>query len=195
MLKNINWLDDFGIFLIRAMVGAVFIYHGSQKLFPFFDGAGLAGTAQYLNTLSIPYPAYGAVLVGAAEFIGGLALITGYGMRMMALPMVFAMGVASWYGHSHTFSILKGGMEYPLTLGVVLFGLACTGPGKFSLRRLWPERAAYQVETNEETRRRVLRRSETQVQTRTEPQVQTQPRRTPAMSRPSSESVNTARAA
>lgn len=162
MLKKINWLDDFGILVIRLMLGVVFVFHGSQKLFAFFDGPGLAGFAQYIESINLPYPAYGAVLAGAAEFLGGLALITGFGMRTMTVPMIFAMGVASWYVHGHTFSIQNNGMEYPLTLGVLLFGLACTGPGKFSLTRLLPERAAYQVETSEETRRRVLRRTPTE---------------------------------
>ncbi len=173
MFKKINGLNDFGILVIRLMLGAVFVFHGSQKLFGVFDGAGLASFAKYIASIGLPYPAYGAVLAGGAEFLGGLALIGGYGMRTMALPLIVTMGVASWYGHAHTFSIQSQGMEYPLSLGVILIGLACTGPGKFALRRLWPERlATWSLESkssdsrdsrsaaDDEIRRRVLRRKE-----------------------------------
>jgi len=185
VFKKINWLDDFGILVIRLMLGTVFVFHGSQKLFAFFDGPGLPGFAQYIESINLPYPAYGAVLAGAAELLGGLALITGFGMRTMTVPLIFTMGVASWYVHGHTFSIQNNGMEYPLTLGVILFGLACTGPGKFSLSRLLPERTAYQVEASEETRKRVLSRAPA------ERQPQPNAARTPAPARRTA-AINTA---
>ena len=31
---------DFGLFLIRGIVGVVFMFHGSQKLFGWFGGTG-----------------------------------------------------------------------------------------------------------------------------------------------------------
>ncbi len=159
MFKKVNWLGDFGLLVIRLMLGVVFIFHGSQKLFGLFDGPGLPGFAKNLDSLGLPYPAFGAVLASSAEFLGGLALITGFGMRTMTIPLITAMGVACWYAHNHSFSIQQQGMEYPLTLGVVLFGMLCAGPGRFALSRLFPKRETHQVTTEEKARRRVLSRS------------------------------------
>ena len=137
--KRINWSSAVGLLLIRVILGVVFTYHGSQKLFGLFDGASLGGFARYLETLNNPYPAVAAVLAGSAEFLGGLALIFGYGMRIMVLPLIGTMGVACLLVHREAFSIQHNGLEYPLTLAVVLTGLALIGPGRITLGRLFPD--------------------------------------------------------
>ena len=119
-MKRNNLTGDLGCLIIRLMIGAVFVFHGSQKLFGWFEGPGLVEFAKGLESMKIPYPAYAAVLAAGAEMLGGLALITGLGMRLMVVPMVVTMGVACYTAHAHTFSMHKGGMEYPLTLGVVM---------------------------------------------------------------------------
>ncbi len=131
--RQFNWLGDLGLLLIRLMLGVVFVYHGGEKLFGLFEGAGLAGFAQYLETLKVPYPEYAAVLAGGAEFLGGLALITGYGVRWMVVPLATTMGVATYLVHQHAFSLQQNGMEYPLTLGVVALAIGLTGPGRISV--------------------------------------------------------------
>jgi putative oxidoreductase len=124
---------DIGLLLIRCVLGSVFIFHGAQKLFGVWDGAGLGGFATWLETLAVPYPAYAAVLAGGAEFLGGIALLTGIWMRAATLPLMVTMAVAIVFVHKHTMSMQENGFEYPLTLAVVLCGLACTGPGRFWL--------------------------------------------------------------
>ncbi len=126
-------LTDLGLLLMRGMLGSVFIFHGAQKLFGVWDGAGLGGFATWLESMNLPYPAYAAVLAGAAEFVGGIALVTGVWMRTAILPLVVTMAVAIGVVHEPTFSIQQEGFEYPLTLAVLLVGLACTGPGRFWL--------------------------------------------------------------
>ena len=123
--------SDTGLLLIRAMVGIVFAYHGSQKLFGLFGGGGIAGTAGFFESIGIPLPAVSAVLAGGTEFFGGLALLAGIGSRLAALPLVFTMLVASFTVHGGSFGAQSGGMEYPLTLAVVTAGLALLGPGRF----------------------------------------------------------------
>ncbi|MEM7313664.1 MAG: DoxX family protein [Planctomycetota bacterium] len=151
--KRINWSSDSGLFLIRVILGVVFVYHGSQKLFGMFDGASLGGFARYLETLKVPYPAVAAVLAGSAEFLGGLALITGYGMRTMTVPLITTMGVACFLVHRDAFSIQHNGLEYPLTLGVVLVGLFLTGPGRFTVGRLFPDEIMIDEAVAEERRK------------------------------------------
>ena len=126
-----DYLPDFGLLVIRLMLGSVFIFHGAQKLFGIWDGAGLGGFATWLETINMPYPPYAAVLAGGAEFLGGVALVSGIWMRTATLPLIATMAVAITFVHAHTMSAQENGIEYPLTLAVVLLGLACTGPGRF----------------------------------------------------------------
>jgi putative oxidoreductase len=122
-----------GLLLIRLMLGAVFVFHGSQKLFGVFDGPGVAGFASFLTSLDVPMPQVSAWAAALAEFVGGLALITGLYLRLMAVPLAFTMLVASFAAHGQAFSLQNGGMEYSLSLAVCVLGLALTGPGPLAL--------------------------------------------------------------
>jgi putative oxidoreductase len=128
-------LSDVGLLLIRVMVGVVFVFHGSQKLFGAFGGPGLEGFAGFLAKMGLPQPYLQAVLAGSAEFLGGLSLGLGLGTRVAVVPLVVTMAVASVMAHGHAFDAQKGGMEYPLMLLVVLVGLGLTGPGAVALGR------------------------------------------------------------
>jgi putative oxidoreductase len=127
---------DVALLAMRLMLGAVFIFHGSQKLFGWFGGQGLSGMTEFLKTLNVPMPAVNAVLAACAEFFGGLAVLLGLATRMATVPMIVTMLVASFVVHKNAFSAQNGGMEYPLTLAVMLFSLALMGPGRLTLLRL-----------------------------------------------------------
>jgi len=122
-----------GLLLIRLMLGTIFVFHGSQKLFGAFGGPGLEGFAGFLGSLDVPLPQASAWAAALAELGGGLALITGLYLRLMALPLAFTMLVASFAAHGQAFSLQDGGMEYSLCLAVVVLGLALTGPGPLAL--------------------------------------------------------------
>ena len=124
-------LHDFGLLLIRLIIGAIFVFHGSQKLFGLFDGVGLANFTTFLNDLHVPYPEYASVVAAAAEFLGGLSLITGLWIRTMAIFLTGTMATAIVLVHPNTFSAQRNGMEYPLALAAVALGLSCTGAGRF----------------------------------------------------------------
>lgn len=129
-------LLDTGLLLMRAVVGTVFVFHGLQKMTGIWGGPGLPAFAGLLETLHVPYPAYGAVAAAAAELLGGAALITGFACRIATLPLMATMGVAIYFMHRDAFAAQAGGMEYPLTLGVVCAGLGLTGPGSFAIRSI-----------------------------------------------------------
>ncbi len=129
---------DVGLLLIRVMVGIVGIFHGAQKLFGAFGGHGIKGTAGFFEQTNIPFPTASVVLAGSAEFFGGLLVAVGLFSRIGALFFAFTMLVASFVVHGKAFSAQNGGMEYPLTLAVVLIGLFFTGPGRYALGRKLP---------------------------------------------------------
>lgn len=128
---------DAALLLIRLMLAAVFLYHGSQKLFGWFGGGGVEGMAAFNAQQGIPLPWLSAWLAGAAEFFGGLALLTGIWQRLATIPLVFTMLVASFVVHGGAFSVQNGGMEYPLTLAVVAAAAGLLGPGRYTILNLW----------------------------------------------------------
>jgi putative oxidoreductase len=63
--------------VMRALIGGLFVGHGTQKLFGWFGGPGLEGTTGMMEKLEMRPPRRQAVLVGAAEAGGGLLLALG----------------------------------------------------------------------------------------------------------------------
>ena len=75
--------------LVRAILGAVFVSEGIQKfLFPDELGVG-----RFVK-IGIPAPEVMAPFVGTVETVGGLFLILGLGTRLVAVPLLFSMLVA-----------------------------------------------------------------------------------------------------
>ena len=131
-------LKDWGLLIIRLMLAWVFIYHGSQKLFGAFGGMGMVGFEHFLASVGAPMPKVSAYLSALTEFCGGIVLLLGTGTRLVAIPMCINMGMAVWVMHRYGFSGVhdQGGYEYPLELGVVIFGLLVAGPGRLTLGAL-----------------------------------------------------------
>ncbi len=125
--------NDIGLLLIRAAVGAIFVYHGSQKLLGIFGGPGIDGTAQMFAAIGIPLPYLNAWLASSAETFGGLMLIVGLLTRPAALLLTFVMAVAVSVVSGNGFDVRNGGIEYPLMLGIILLATAFLGAGRFSL--------------------------------------------------------------
>ncbi|MFO1054034.1 MAG: DoxX family protein [Planctomycetota bacterium] len=130
--------SDLALLAMRVMIGVVFVFHGSQKAFGLFDGVGFEGFKGWISSLNVPMPAISAALAVGAELLGGLAFLTGFAMRLMSLPMAFTMLVAitqvHWKNGFYNNDPAKHGYEFPLTLMVMILGLALLGPGRFALR-------------------------------------------------------------
>lgn len=124
---------DVGLLLIRAVLAIVFIYHGGQKLFGWWGGYGIGGTAGWMASIGFPLPTLNAVLAGSAEFFGGIVLLLGTGARLAAIPMAFTMAVAVYVTSGGGFSAQTNGIEFPLTLGVVLVALGLLGAGRYTV--------------------------------------------------------------
>ena len=80
--------------LIRIFLAPIFIIAGYGKL------AALENTAYYFGEyLGLPAPMLMAVLAGATEFFGGIALLFGLATRWFAVPLMFTMIVAATTAH------------------------------------------------------------------------------------------------
>jgi putative oxidoreductase len=121
---------------LRVPVGIIFAAHGAQKLFGWFGGYGLEGTGQFFASVGLNPGYLMALLAGAAEFFGGLALVFGVLVRPAAAALSFAMLIAIFAVHfSKGFFLDKGGYEYALALFAASLSLLFSGAGRYSVDR------------------------------------------------------------
>jgi putative oxidoreductase len=123
--------------ILRAPLGLILAAHGAQKLFAWFGGYGLDGTAQWMTSVGITPGYLMALLAGSAEFFGGLALLFGLLTRPAAVISAFTMLVAIFTVHiGNGLFMANNGYEYGLTLFVALSALAVQGGGSLSFDNL-----------------------------------------------------------
>lgn len=126
----------YGLTVLRIFVGIIFAAHGSQKLFGWFGGNGLAGTAQWLESIGLAPGTLMALLSGGTEFFGGLALIVGLLVRPAALGLAFTLLVAIFSVHiSHGLFMANNGYEFALALLGGSIAVLIEGAGKLSIDR------------------------------------------------------------
>jgi len=122
-----------GLFLVRVVVGLVMAAHGSQKLFGWFGGYGIAGTGGYLESIGFRPGRVFAAAAGASEFLGGLLIAAGLlgpvGPALVLATMIVA--AVSVHG-KHGLFAANNGIEVPLLYAVIAAGLIFTGPGAYS---------------------------------------------------------------
>jgi putative oxidoreductase len=82
---------NLGLFVLRVVVGGLFIGHGTQKLFGWFNGYGVEGTAGFMGKLGYRPPKQMAILAGAAETGGGVLLILGLFTPLAAAAIIGVM--------------------------------------------------------------------------------------------------------
>ena len=122
---------EYGLLLLRIVVGVIFVGHGAQKLFGRFGGSGLEGTAQFFASIGYRRPRLMAVVAGLAEFGGGLLLIAG-----LLTPLASLLIATVMLNAIVTVVFPKGflgGYELEFMLLTVVVALAATGPGRISL--------------------------------------------------------------
>lgn len=118
-----------GLTVLRVVTGVVFLAHGWQKLFVY----GLDGVEQAMAGMGIPLPGVSAVLVTAAEFLGGAALLAGFLTRLAAIPLAITMAVAMLAVHLPGGFFAPNGVEFTLTLLAASVALGLTGPGALAV--------------------------------------------------------------
>ncbi|TDF34957.1 DoxX family protein [Alteromonadaceae bacterium M269] len=118
---------------VRIGAGVIFAAHGAQKLFGWFGGYGLEGTAGWMDSIGLGPGMLMATLAGSAEFLGGVFLILGLLVRPAALILAFTMLVAIVSVHlGNGLFMSNNGYEFGLALLVISIGLAVRGAGSLS---------------------------------------------------------------
>lgn len=132
----LNTHAGYGLTVLRIFVGIIFVAHGSQKLFGWFGGNGLAATAQWMESIGLAPGTLMALMAGGTEFFGGLALIIGLLARPAALGLSFTLLVAIFSVHIHNgLFMANNGYEFALALLAGTLAVLIEGAGKISLDR------------------------------------------------------------
>ncbi|MFG3350541.1 DoxX family protein [Streptomyces sp. NPDC048001] len=124
---------DAGLLALRVGTGAVLAAHGTQKLFGWFGGGGLEGTARGMEAMGFHPPKQSALAAGLTETGAGALLALG-----LATPAAGAAAAGNMAGavsvHAPAgFFAQSGGYEYPLFLGFAAGAIGVLGPGRWSL--------------------------------------------------------------
>ena len=128
-MKTIRARADLGLLVIRLVVGLVFIMHGYQKLFVY----GFAGIGEGFAKMGIPMPMVMGPAIGILETFGGIALIIGFGTRIVGLLLACDMLGAIMFVHIKNGFFGPMGVEFVLTLLAAALALALAGAGEMSV--------------------------------------------------------------
>ena len=135
--KIINTNDSLAPLLLRIPVGFILFAHGAQKLFAWFGGYGLEGTAGWMDSIGLSPGFLMAILSGSAEFFGGLFILLGLLTRPAAAITAFTMIVAIFTVHfGNGLFLSNDGYEFGLSLFAITASLVISGGGRFSIDSL-----------------------------------------------------------
>ena len=122
---------------LRLGAGVLFTAHGAQKLFGWYGGYGLEGTAGWMVSIGLEPGVLMAAMAGSAEFFGGLLLVTGLLVRPTALILALTMLVAIVTVHlENGLFMSNNGYEFGLALLAISVALVFRGAGSLSADRL-----------------------------------------------------------
>ena len=128
-MRSLEKLKPLGLFILRAALGASFIFHGYPKL---------SDPARALKAFpAFGFPSYFAYISGIIELFGGGLLIAGLLTRGAALLLAVEMGVVLGRTILPSVGIYAfGRYETELLLGAMAIALVTTGAGLISLDAL-----------------------------------------------------------
>ena len=125
---------DLGLCILRVVFGFLMAAHGSQKLFGWFRGYGLAGTGAFMESLDFHPGRVFATVAGISEIGGGLLLAIGLAVPVAAATIVAVMITAIGSVHmGNGLLATSNGVELPLLYTTGAAVIAWVGPGAYSV--------------------------------------------------------------
>src|SRR5262245_5686020 len=132
--RDLSWL------IIRLTAGGMLLVHGILKVLPMaekgFSATIEAFAAGSMARRGIEPALYAAYAVFFLETIGAVIIMLGLFTRFFAAATAIQFAVITFVAHwPQGFAWSRGGWEYPLFWGLILFAIALRGGGPYSLDR------------------------------------------------------------
>lgn len=125
-----NGLRSIALLVARVLLGIIFIFHGWQKL----HTNGIAGTKAFFESVNVPAPGFSAYFATWVELIGGIMLILGLALPIVAILLVIDMiGAIATVHWDLGFWNTDGGYEFPLALIAGLLAVGFANAGVFAV--------------------------------------------------------------
>jgi putative oxidoreductase len=121
-----------GLLILRVVVGALLVGHGTQKLFGWFGGHGPRATGAFFELLGYRPGVLFAAVAGLTEAGGGMMLAVGLLTPLAGAAVVGVMLNAASSLRGRGPWVINGGWEYTVVLATVGASIALTGPGSVS---------------------------------------------------------------
>lgn len=119
---------------LRVLVGVLFVGHGTQKLFGWFNGNGLEATGAGFDSMGFKPGKATAVVAGMSEAGGGALLAAGMATPAAGAALTGTMIQAIRTVHASNGPwVSNGGWEYNAVLIAVVLAIVERGPGPFSI--------------------------------------------------------------
>lgn len=122
-----------GLLLARLIFGALLVGHGTQKLFGWFGGYGIAGTAGYFEQLGFRPGRFFVITAALSEVASGILIALGLlgpvGPALLLSVMIVAAISVHW--KNGVFATANG-IEVPLLYATGAIALAFIGYGPFA---------------------------------------------------------------
>lgn len=122
-----------GLLVLRLVIGLLLVGHGTQKLFGFFGGPGLAGAGGFFHSLGFRPGKPMAMVAGVSEAGAGLLLVLGLFTPLASAAIIGTLVVAGSVHWAKGVWGQNGGYESSLLYIAAAAALAFTGPGAYSL--------------------------------------------------------------
>ncbi len=154
MVKFLTGLRSVALLIARVALGGILIAHGFDR----WQVRKVASQIAYLNSYGVPYADYAAWGAIVLELVGGIFLVVGALVPLVALAVVaqqaLIIAYISWrrgpwlLDASNTY---VGGYEYNVALGSLALLLAVFGGGAVSVDRLFRRKKVDEDEDDEPT--------------------------------------------
>jgi putative oxidoreductase len=132
--RDLSWL------VVRLTAGGMLLVHGIMKVMPMTENGFSATIAAFatgsMARRGIEPAMYAAYAVFFLETVGAVMIILGLFTRMFAAALAIEFAIITFVAHWPAgFAAGRGGWEYPLFWGLILFAIALRGGGPYSLDR------------------------------------------------------------
>jgi putative oxidoreductase len=128
--------SDFGLLILRVVVGGTMFAHGAQKAFGWWGGPGPDRWRNVVGGMGFKPIGFWTAVSIAAELCGALLLLGFLTPIVAAVIIAQAVVIMGQVHLPKGFFNTAGGIEFPLTIWAGAAALLFAGPGSLSLDAL-----------------------------------------------------------